>query len=609
MAEWLRFDVVTLALMAAFLWTAGRGHAQAEEPDWFSVPDREAFLRLLDLDRPELAAVREALEAGDAAAAGAAYVQHFRTMQINSSLIRDWGDMARDPDFDTSRADALLEGHFWDGYSVWEVPETGFDWYDSPLSCCTRFPVLGTLRSAAHHTQDPKYVRFMVEHILGYMEAYPIEEFVGKSSTDGWTNHTTTAKPWYWCMIPGRLTELSQTVALLRSLPAVGDDELLAILQRMYEETGYLTTQIKPWVDRRHNGGGAMISAMAHSCAILRDFPAAQEWLAYDAELVAQYLDDAFYPDGMCVELTTAYSASVSVTQQRLAFMLREQEAIRARRDRLRNMVTAMVALSDPTGRLPSFGDLYAGDLAGYVHQPLVDWLGMAWVETIARGAAGPAPPFLVWPRPGDDQWCGYYTMRSDWSPKARYMAIDGGPWGTTHQHGDRLSFVITAWGAKFIIDPSGTRYASNEPDAFIGGQPSGFLHNTITVDGVDEFHSEGTVAETTEPLGNVWEHGTDYTLFVSDYSFRPVKPVTWERRVLFVDGSYWVLQDVLTGDQSEAEIEQNFQFEADIEIELQGTSTVATAPNGARLMLAPLDASLQPVVTVGDREPHTSYW
>ncbi|MEA3400578.1 MAG: hypothetical protein U9R79_04965, partial [Armatimonadota bacterium] len=69
------------------------------------------------------------------------------------------------------------------------------------------------------------------------------------------------------------------------------------------------------------------------------------------------------------------------------------------------------------------------------------------------------------------------------------------------------------------------------------------------------------------------------------------------------------VLQDVLTGDQSEAEVEQNFQFEADVEIELQGTSTVATAPNGARLMLAPLDASLQPVVTVGDREPHTSYW
>ena len=305
-------------------------------------------------------------------------------------------------------------------------------------------------------------------------------------------------------------------MALIRSYPQVTDEELLAILQRMYEETGYLSTEIKPWVDRRHNGGGAMISSMAQSCAILDDFPAAHGWLAYDAELIAQYLDEAFYPDGMCVELTTAYSASVSVTQQRLAYALREEDAIRADRDRLAAMVTCMVALSDPTGWVPSFGDLYASTLPRYVHQPLVDWLDMPWVNTVARHAEGPLPPFTVWPQPGQEQWCGYYTMRSDWTPEASYMAIDGGPWGTTHQHGDRLSFVITACGAKFIIDPSGTRYASNQPDAFIGGQPSGFLHNTITVDGVDELQSQGTVAETKEPLQNIWEHGEAYSLFAA---------------------------------------------------------------------------------------------
>jgi len=583
--------------------------AATREPGWFIVPDTTAFLGLLDRARPEFAPVGEALDRGDLDAAVAAYAAWFRARAFDASAVTDWRGRSRDATYNTSRADGLLAGDFWDGYSVWTVPETGFDWFGSPLSCCTRFPVLGTLRQAAHHTRDAKYARFMVEHILDYMRAYPIAEFVGTSTRSGWTNHTTVAKPWYWCMIPERLSELAETLALIRAFPEVTDRELVDVLRRMYEETGYLTTEIEAWVDRRHNGGGAMIEAMAKSCAVLADFRATDAWADVTAGLVAQYLDEAFYPDGMCVELTTAYSAGVSVTQQRLAYLFRERPAILARRDKLAAMVTVLAALSDPTGLLPSFGDLRAGQLSGYVHRPLAEWLEMPWIDALLSRRDEPRPPFTAWPVPGQEPWCGYYTMRSDWSRQARYLAIDGGPWGTTHQHGDRLSVALTAFGQRFIIDPPGTRYASNEPDAFIGLQPSGFLHNTITIDGVDVFRSDGTVAETKVPLTNTWEHGARYSFFAGDYSFRPVKPVTWERRIVFVDGAYWLLQDVLTGDLAEAAVEQNFQFEADITIAFDKGVTIATAPGGARLLIIPLDSALAPILTRGDTEPHTTYW
>jgi hypothetical protein len=169
--------------------------------------------------------------------------------------------------------------------------------------------------------------------------------------------------------------------------------------------------------------------------------------------------------------------------------------------------------------------------------------------------------------------------------------------------------------GEQFIIDPSGTAYASNDPNSFISRQLSGFLHNTITVDGVDEFMGCRSVDcgpipwETKAPLQNIWEHGDKYTLFAGSYSFAPVKPVKWERRVVFVDKSYWLLQDVLAGELPEAEIEQNFQFDAEIEIEFQDNITIAKAPSGAMLALVPLEGGLTPKVTVGDREPHTTYW
>jgi len=567
------------------------------------------FMKLLDMQRPELAQVKDAIDRGDSATACASYIVYFRNKEIASPLLTDWAGIKRNPGYNTMKAERLLAGHLWDGYSVYEVPETGFDWYGSPMSGATRFPILGVMRSAIHHTQDPKYIRFVVDHVLGYIDAYPIEKFNGKTTNSGWTSYMKVTKPWYWNMIGHRLHQLTETVALIRKYPQITDEELLLIIERIYQETGYLCKEIKPWVDRRHNGGLMMIKAMAQSCEILSDFTAAREWLIYDTELTAQYLDQAFYPDGMCVELSTAYCSGVSAAVQKLSYAFRNEAAIQATREKISDLVTCLFGLSDPIGWMPSFGDLYAKKLESYIYQPILDWLDLPWGKDVTYGSGGPKPPFTVWPAPGKEQWCGYYTMRSDWSREARYLAIDCGPWGTNHQHGDRLSFVITANGAKFIIDPTSTLYASNKPDAFIGRQSAGFLHNTITVDGVDEYQSKGTIKETHEPLQNVWEHGDNYTLFVGSYSFAPVKSIKWERRVLFVDGSYWLLQDVLTGDQDAVKVEQNFQFESDIAIAFNDNQIAAKAPNGARLVLLPLEGALKPKLTIGDKTPHRTYW
>jgi len=77
---------------------------------------------------------------------------------------------------------------------------------------------------------------------------------------------------------------------------------------------------------------------------------------------------------------------------------------------------------------------------------------------------------------------------------------------------------------------------------------------------------------------------------------------------VLFVDGAYWILQDVLTGDRDSVAVEQNFQFEQDIAVTLREGRVLADAPNGARLVVTPLDTALEPTVTVADEAPHVTY-
>lgn len=583
------------------------GSAGAQPDTSFLVP-REEFLHRLDLTRPELAAVREALDAGERDRAEREFIAYWRSRPLHSPLLTDWESLKRDPDYKHATSEAALAGHLSDGYSVYDAPPTGLDWYGCPLSCVTRMPLLSAPRRSYHHTRDPRYLRFMVDHILGYSAAYPMDEFVGKSSDTGWVSHTTVAKPWYWCMLPQRFMELSETLPLIRTSPDVTDEELLTILHRLYQECGYQEIEIQKWVDRRHNGGCAMIKGLAMAATLLQDFKQAQRWLDFCGELTAQYINASFYPDGMCIELTTAYSLSVSKQMQSMAGALQDRPAIIALKPRVAEMITCLAGLSDPGGRLPSFGDLYAGSLAGGIDPGALAWVDLPWVNAALGKSAEPKPPFTVWPRPGQEQWCGYYTMRSDWTPQARYMAIDCGPWGTTHRHGDRLSFVVNALGARFIIDPSSTRYASNTPDSFISRQVSGFLHNTITVDGVDEFMGEIPI-ESKAPPDNRWEHGEHHSMLVGDYSFAPLKPVRWERRMLFVDRRYWLLQDALTGEQPEADIEQNFQFEADIQVEFMDNVTIATAPNGAMLALVPLESGLTPTLTIGDTQPHVSYW
>lgn len=582
------------------------GGADAASPPVFLI-ERSAFIRDIKTDRPELSAVKTALERGDSPGAGRAYIAYFRQKDMAWPLWTNWAGVVRDARHDTAAADSLLAGHLWDGYHVYDVPAGGIDWRQCPLAYVTRFPIFPPLVEAAAHTRDPKYARFIVDHVLAYMRAYPMEEFVGKGSF-GVMPWGSVTRPWHWSMMPSRVQQVARALPILRTFPEVTDDELLAILHRTYQESCYCRLAMKRWVDKRHNGGLNYIRGMTDASRMLEDFAVSDDWRTNNAAMLAQYIERSFYPDGQCVEVTLAYSASVAYGAQELAYPLIDQAGIRAIRPRLAAVVDWAVGMSQPTGPLPSYGDLSARHLSKTLYRPILDWLDVPYARTIADRIAGPLPPYTVWPPPGREAWGGYYTMRSDWTERALYLCMNAGPRGTSgHGHGDKLSLVVAAHGADFIVDPGSTKYQSNEPDSFVSTQAAGFLHNTITIDGVDAYMNEPP--ESATPLENRWEHGAHHTLLEGRFSFAPVKLVQWTRRVIFVDRSYWLLQDVLTGDAATVAVEQNFQFDEGMAVTLEGGRAVARATNGASLALIPFSSALRPAVSCGDRTARMTYW
>ena len=591
----------------------------------FVIPDREGFLRTLALERPALADVKVALDRGDVAGAGGAFAQHFRTRDLSSPLLTDWDSVPRAPSFTDPIAEDCLNGRLYDGYNYYDIPAEGIDWFDCPLFCLPRFPIFPSLVASWHHRQEARYLRFVIDHAQEYLDAYPITWLAGKHSNEGYRNHYLVGPPTWWCLCPNRLEQWSTAFAALRRSPLVTDEELLDGLHRMLQEIRYFLTQIPYWVGKRHNVASYTIRVMGILCRVFGDFAESTEWRARDAQWLAEYIDDGFYPDGLYKELTLGYSSSVTAQTSRIAAVLFDEFPIRQRRGQLAAMVGAMVGLAKPTGPVPSFGDGPGRPLALIWCRDLVEQLGERWLSAISdavdavsssepQGAprrdqlprgwpdfGTTPPPFLEWPPPGAAAWGGYYSMRSDWSADARYLMIDGGPWGTTHQHMDRLSFELVAHGADFITDPGNTQYANNEPDARLSTLHAGFLHNTLTVDGVDESIGDMAECSTDTPLENRWETGERHVLFAGTHDFQPEKRVQWERRILFVNREYWLLQDALTGDEDEVEVEQSFQFERDISLEFEGGKAVAEAPNGARLVVVPYDDRLASVVVAGE--------
>ena len=607
--------------MVALL-TVPAGAALAMQPTTveladFHVPTVAVFLAGLKAGRPALVPVRDALAAGDEEAASKAFCRYFRGRSLATPLWRDWGTVKRDPEYLNRASEDFLKGFIRGGYNVYHVPPSGIDWLKAPLVVLNSHAELRFLGLSFHHTRAGRYLDAIYDYVDGYMTAYPIEKYAGKNSTMGWVDDLTVGRPWRWGSIAERPIKWCPFIDLLRRCPEVSDERLLQLTMRLYQEVRYLRTQMPYWIARQHNAACRMILALAHACVLFDDFQESDEWLAFDVDSLASYIRGSFYADGVNEELTTAYYSSITQQMTLAATALKASPNVTVLKPCLEAMVAAIAALGRPTGTIPSFGDMRAGHFRQALHEPVLDWLDMRWADALFRGREGPEPPFRHWPVPGQEQWSGYYTMRSDWGPDARYMMLDGGPWGTTHQHGDRLSFVLTAYGADFVVDPTPTQYRSNESDAFISRQAFGFLHNTITVDGVDQFmlvRREGKLHWTyprraAEPLRNRWEQGERHILFVAEHSFTPLKDVVWERRVLFVDGRYWLLQDVLRGSPEAVEVEQNFQLEATVDVSIEGDRVTARAGNGAALVMAPIGTTLQPTVTTGDRGPHVSYF
>ncbi len=307
-----------------------------------------------------------------------------------------------------------------------------------------------------------------------------------------------------------------------------------------------------------HRTGNWLIMEMnglAQIAILYPQFRNAPAWKAYAFDRLVEELDAQVYPDGFQVELSTGYhQVDIRNYQWLMDVCAAYDEPIPAAfRASMERMHAVNVLLMMPDGRLPDLNDGGWHEVAGLLESAVEDYpqrVDFLWART--RGAQG-APPAET---SHAFSYAGYYVMRTSWVPDAAWAVFDGGHFGYGHQHEDKLSLLLHAYGRLLLTEGGNYAYDTSEMRRYVLSTRS---HNTIRVDGQDQnrrLHYNREAFDVKEPSAALWRTTEDYDVAEATYDegYGPAadRTVTHRRQLLFLgrqviagwarSGSWWIV-------------------------------------------------------------------
>lgn len=362
-----------------------------------------------------------------------------------------------------------------------------------------------------------------------------------------------------------------------------------------------------------HNWTTMEMNGLALAGLAFPEFKASEDWADYALEVMSQEINRQVYPDGVQTEISTktqwvALRRFESVAEN---FMKANRKISDSYLNRLEEMYDYLAYSMRPDGHQPLNNDSDREDLRPRVmiaaekyNRP--DW---QWIST--NGKVGKIPenkPTITYP------WAGIHIMRNGWHEQAQWALFDTGPYGTGHQHRDKLHLSIAAFGKDILVD--GGRYThkdyfSFDPSIWRGYFRSSFSHNVIVVDGKGQ---NAGPDRTEKPLieNEDFLHHPNYDYAQGTFSdgYQDVNgKAIHTRSVLYVRDQYWVVVDHFETDQPR-NLEILWHFAPDFTVNLEDKEAVSSSENEVNLRVVPLgEIEWKAEIVKGQKEPHIQGW
>jgi hypothetical protein len=236
----------------------------------------------------------------------------------------------------------------------------------------------------------------------------------------------------------------------------------------------------------RHRQGNWLIMEMnglAQIGILYPELAEAEAWYDYAVKKLGEELDRQIYPDGFQYELSTNYHFVVINNYHRLMLVMEAygKKAPALYAEKLERAAELYVKIMRPDGRVPDINDgndHYAASFLGTLGDLFPENKVFRWV--VSGGKEGREPDYRSIALP----YSGFMIMRSGWGKDQLWALFDGAPFGTGHQHEDKLNLLVYAGGKAVLTEGGNYAYDSSEMRRYVLSTRS---HNTMRLDGEDQ--------------------------------------------------------------------------------------------------------------------------
>lgn len=601
----------------------GWGQIKSAKDLWEAYPGRvRTLMRDIDTSMPQLRAVRVQLEEGDTVEAAESLVRYF------SESGRDWvlsaldtvpGDVAEKISGllstgivtisdDTARVPVNAD-------MSWQWDFTGPDGDDEFGYSLNSHRYLTALYFHHLRTQDPLFVETFDRIIKDWIIRHPLPEqgdsiyFVLDAAT-GIDYRDIGEVEWRTLEAGQRLgATWPQLFYAFQKEPDFSNATRLLMLSSVNDQANYLHAYHK----NGHNWTTMEMNGLALAGMAFPEFKKSGLWRDYALKVMSDEINRQVYPDGVQTEIS---SKTQWVALKRFESIADNKK--KTGRDvgedywrRLEDMYGYLAYCMRPDGHQPLNSDSDREDLRQRILVAAEKYDRDDWKYIATNGAEGTEPemgPSVTFP------WAGIQISRNGWHEDAHWSFFDFGPYGTGHQHRDKLHLSISAYGDDLLVD--GGRYThqdyfSFDPKIWRGYFRSTFSHNTILMDGQGQ---KPGMLRTEEPLkeGGPYIQGSnfDYTRGTFEDGYEDVEGMSRHTRsVLYLHDQYWLVLDQIETDRPR-DIQTLWHFAPHCEVTLSGQTVHTANDNRANLKIIPIgDVNWDVKSIKGQESPYMQGW
>lgn len=394
------------------------------------------------------------------------------------------------------------------------------------------------------------------------------------------------------------------------SSPSFDDETAFRMVKSFYEHALFLYDHSISKQRLSHEMNGLYTIGV-----LFPEFCDAEKWRALAVDQLYAEEVDQFYPDGAQKELSPGYHStnlSCIVTVYRLA-QLNHYSLPEGYVPRLESIYAYYELLRMPNGLLPAINDSKWVDSQGELQRASEYFENRKdFMYSSSQGAKGKNPSFTsVWM-----PWAGWYVTRSGWSTNDFYSFFEVGPYGTGHQHEDKLSFILYAYGSLLITECGNYSYDNSQ---FRSYAVSARVHNVARIDGQDQnrfaVRNNKGVSFSSSPLENRWISNGRYDFcegyYQEGYGSNSDSTVSHHRCLKFVKKKFWLVTDeFIPTDNSEHYYDIWFHFNTD-KYRLDKRTNVVYSDNTseANIAIVHLGQNTDVSVVVGQASPEVQGW